>query len=149
MTAIRKSSAWPAGQIESFLVQAKIPVRLACLTSDGAPLICSLWYLYDQGAIWCATQRSARLVALLERDGRCAFEVAGDEPPYRGVRGQGEALLAAADGPAILLRLIDRYLGGRDSAFARWLIDRSDAEVAIRLTPSWMTAWDFTRRMNG
>jgi hypothetical protein len=86
---------------------------------------------------------------LLERDPRCAFEVAGDDPPYRGVRGQGEAHLSTADGPAVLLSLIDRYLGDRDSTFARWLVSRSSDEVAIRVNPGWMTSWDFTRRMGG
>jgi nitroimidazol reductase NimA-like FMN-containing flavoprotein (pyridoxamine 5'-phosphate oxidase superfamily) len=133
--------------MEGFLRRAEIPVRLACLAGNGAPLICSLWYLYDGAAIWCATQRDARLVAWLGADPRCAFEVAGDDAPYRGVRGQGAATLSAAEGPAILGRLIDRYLGGRDSAFARWLLSRQQDEVAIRIDPEWLTSWDFGRRM--
>lgn len=149
MTTIRGQSAWSKADIERFLRDARIPVRLACLNASGGPLLCSLWYLYSDGAIWCATQRSAHLVKLLERDARCAFEVAGDDPPYRGVRGQGEAHLSTADGPAVLLSLIDRYLGDRDSAFARWLVSRSSDEVAIRVNPGWMTSWDFTRRMGG
>jgi nitroimidazol reductase NimA-like FMN-containing flavoprotein (pyridoxamine 5'-phosphate oxidase superfamily) len=145
--SIRRGSAWSAREIESFLQQAAIPVRLACLAANGAPLICSLWYLYDEGAIWCATQQDARLVTWLRADPRCAFEVAGDDPPYRGVRGQGDAVLSAADGPAVLGRLIDRYLGTRDSGFARWLLSRQDGEVAIRIDPHWLTSWDFSRRM--
>lgn len=144
---IRPGSAWSASEIESFLHQAEIPVRLACLAANGAPLICSVWYLYDDNAIWCATQRDARLVSWLRADPRCAFEVAGDNAPYRGVRGQGQAALSAADGPAVLGRLIDRYLGTRDSGFARWLLSRQHDEVAIRIAPEWMTSWDFTRRM--
>lgn len=146
-TIIRSTSAWSAGQIEKFLLDAVIPVRLASLSKSGAPLLCALWYVYDQGCIWCATQRSAKLVGLLERDQRCAFEIAGDLPPYRGVRGQGTATLSAADGPSVLLRLIDRYLDSRDSRFAQWLMARQDEEVAIRIEPTWLTSWDFARRM--
>ncbi len=144
---IRSTSAWSAADIGEFLVRTEIPVRLACLSSSGGPLLCSLWYLFDGGAIWCATQRSARLVALLELDPRCAFEIAGDSPPYRGVRGQGSVTLSGADGPAVLLRLIDRYLHGRNSSFARWLLARQHDEVAIRIEPVWLTSWDFSRRM--
>lgn len=145
--AIRPGSAWSAAEIDSFFREAAIPVRLACLATNGSPLICSLWYLYDDGAVWCATQRDARLVSWLQADPRCAFEVAGDDPPYRGVRGQGQAALSQADGPAVLGRLIDRYLGTRDSGFARWLLSRQHDEVAIRIDPEWLTSWDFTRRM--
>ncbi len=125
----------------------EIPVRLASLSAGGAPLLCSLWFLYDEGAIWCATPRTAKVVELLQHDPRCGFEVGGDLMPYRGVRGQGSATLSRADGPATLLRLIDRYLHSRDSGFARWLIARQDAEVAIRIEPAWLTSWDFSARM--
>jgi nitroimidazol reductase NimA-like FMN-containing flavoprotein (pyridoxamine 5'-phosphate oxidase superfamily) len=144
---IRRTSAWTAGGIDQFLRDARIPVRLGCLGAGGAPLLCSLWYIWDQDAVWCATQRSARVVSWLRADPRCAFEVAGDDPPYRGVRGQGEAVLLDHEGPAVLGRLIDRYLGTRESEFARWLLERRKEEVAIRIRPAWMTAWDYTRRM--
>lgn len=144
---IRSTSAWSAAQIRQFLASAVIPVRLACLGNGGAPLLCSLWFLHDNDAIWCATPHTARVAALLAQDPRCAFEIAGDLMPYRGVRGQGTARLSRADGPAVLLRLIDRYLPTRESAFARWLISRQQDEVAVRIEPEWLTAWDFSARM--
>ena len=145
---IRSTSTWDAPGIEQFLLNAKIPVRLSCLSRNGAPLICSVWYLYDDGAIWCATPRSAQLAKLLQADQRCGFEVAGDAAPYRGVRGQGRASLSGDAGPALLLRLIDRYLQRRDSAFAQWLIARRDQEVAIRIEAQWLTSWDYSARMS-
>lgn len=143
----RRDSAWDTPGIEQFLRVTTIPVRLACLTANGAPLVCSLWYLYADGALWCATQASARIVALLAREPRCGVEVAGDLPPYRGVRGQGLAVIDAAAGAAVLPQLIDRYLGSRDSPFARWLLARQAEEVAIRIAPDWLSAWDYSRRM--
>ncbi len=145
---IRSTSTWDAPRIESFLLNAMIPVRLSCLSRNGAPLVCSLWYLYDDGVIWCATQRTAQLAKLLQENAGCGFEVAGDLAPYRGVRGQGRANLLGSAGPALLLRLIDRYLQRRDSAFAKWLLARKDQEVAIRIEPIWVTSWDYSTRMN-
>lgn len=145
---IRSTSTWDARGIEQFLLDAMMPVRLSCLSRNGAPLICSLWYLYDDGVIWCATQRSAQIARLLQADRRCGFEVAGDAAPYRGVRGQGRATLSDAAGPALLLRLIDRYLQRRDSAFAKWLVARQENEVAIGIEPEWFTSWDYTIRMS-
>ncbi len=148
MRMIRSTSAWDDHQIDRFLADTVIPIRLACIDRDGEPLVCSLWYLYSEGALWCATQQSANLVAFLEAEPRCGFEVAPEAMPYRGVRGQGRVSLSAAQGPDILLRLIDRYLGNRKSSFASWLIARSATEVAIRLEADWMTSWDFSKRMD-
>lgn len=144
---LRAGSAWTAAQIERFLHESRIPVRLGCLTGNGVPLVCSLWYLYDDAAIWCATVRDAHVAEILAARPSCAFEVAGDLMPYRGVRGQGRATIVAEMGPAVLERLVDRYLGTRDSKFAQWLLARVADEVAIRIEPDWLTAWDFSRRM--
>lgn len=144
---VRPGSAWTAGEIERFLGEAEIPARIACIAGNGAPLVCSLWYQYADGALWCATRRGADVVAMLAREPRCAFEIAGDVAPYRGVRGQGRATVARADGPEVLGHLVDRYLRSRDSKFARWLLKRQSDEVAIRIDFEWLTSWDFTARM--
>lgn len=146
--AIRPGSAWSVAGIERFLGEAEIPVRIACIAGNGAPLVCSLWYLYAEGALWCATRQDADVVAMLGREPRCAFEIAGDAPPYRGVRGQGRATLSPGDGAGILGRLVDRYVGDRRTHFARWLLVRQDREVAIRVDFEWLTSWDFTARMS-
>ena len=147
MSIVRSSSAWEQQQIDEFLRSALIPIRLACSDKEGVPLICSLWYLYADDALWCATQQSASVVALLERAPRCAFEVAPESMPYRGVRGQGSVTLLPNEGPAILQQLIDRYLDAGDTQFAAWLMGRSATEVAIKIEPDWLTSWDFGSRM--
>lgn len=144
---IRSNSAWTLKTIESFLGEQQIPARLACLTPNGGPVVCSLWYLYEDGALWCATQESAKVVDYLAQYPHCGFEIATETPPYKGVRGQGQATISQERGLDVLLRLIDRYVGNRESDFARWLIKRSSLEVAIRIEPTWMTAWDFSPRM--
>ena len=144
---IRRGSAWTAVQIEAYLGAEEIPVRLGSI-SGGAPLVSSLWYLYEEGVIWCATRPDAHLIRWLEGNPRCAFEVAGDCMPYKGVRGQGVAILDASLGEEMLLRLIDRYLHDRDCDFARWLIARSEGEVAICIRPDWINSWDFSGRMS-
>lgn len=146
---IRAGSAWTAAQIDTFLRQARIPVRLACQGRNATPLICSLWYLYDREAIWCATQAGAQIVSCLERNPYCGFEIAPDDMPYRGVRGQGLATLSRRHGPDILAQLVDRYLGSRESKLASWLLSREAHEVAIRIEPRWLTSWDFAARMQG
>ncbi len=138
---------WSAAEIDAFLDDARIPIRLGCTGASGAPVVLSLWFLPRDGALWCATQRDARVVSFLSGDPRCAFEVAADTAPYRGVRGQGRASLDTARGPEVLRGLVDRYLGTEHSPFARWLLSRSENEVAIRIEPERLRSWDFTERM--
>jgi hypothetical protein len=124
-----------------------VPVRLACNGVSGHPVIASLWFVPLEGRIWCATQRDASVVRLLERDARCAYEVSLESPPYRGVRGKALAEIDAARGEDILQRLIDRYGIDRSSDFAGFLLSRLESEVAISLTPQSLVSWDFAERM--
>ena len=134
-------------KIEQYLTEMRIPLRLSCVTDSGWPVVLSLWYLYEDGHLYCATQASAKVVDYLEQDPRCAFEVAGDQPPYKGVRGQATAVILPDQGLEILNRLLNRYLGGTDNPLAQKLLSRSTPEVALRITPVNHTTWDFTTRM--
>ena len=134
-------------ELEAFLHEGRVPLRLGVLDADGGPRLLSIWYLWQDGALWCATSPNAWVVDRLRADPRCGFEVAGDAPPYRGVRGRGRAELDPARGEAILCALVDRYLGTRDSRFARWLLARGADEMAIRIVPEKLSHWDYSRRM--
>jgi hypothetical protein len=103
--------------------------------------------VYHSGALWCASRPGARVIAHLQRDARCAFEVARDAPPYRGVRGQARATVLRDEGERLLGELIDRYLGGRTSPLARRLLAGATDEVAIRVAPTRLITWDYTSRM--
>ncbi len=137
------------GEVAQYLKEMRIPLRLAAVTESGWPLVLSLWYVLDDGKLWCATQNTAKIVRHLEADSRCAFEVASEQPPYRGVRGQGRARLSSGRGEEVLNVLLDRYLGGSDSPLAQRLLAKRETEVAIEITPVTLFAWDYTRRMRG
>jgi nitroimidazol reductase NimA-like FMN-containing flavoprotein (pyridoxamine 5'-phosphate oxidase superfamily) len=146
----RPTGPWSAARVDAHLAGTVIPVRLACASGSGQPRVLSLWYLWRDGALWCATAPGAKVVEWLAREPRCGFEVARDEPPYRGVRGRGRATLDPERGLEILEALVDRYLGTRDTPFARWLLERAArGETAIRIAPESLASWDFTARMGG
>ncbi len=135
--------------VESYLQEVKIPLRLSCVTASGWPAILSLWYLYEEGAIYCATPQQARVVAYLRAQPRCAFEIAADQPPYCGLRARAVAEIDEERGIEILKRLLLRYTGGLDNPLARKLLARTAPEAAIRLQPQNVTTWNFSQRMAG
>ena len=146
---MQRTGPWSADEIANHLAASIIPLRLGVARPDGTPLVLSLWFVPDGDDLCCATNRDAYVVRLLRRDPRCAFEVASDQPPYRGVRGQGSAALDDAQGMPTLGRLLDRYGIWRTSKLGRTLLDPARNETAIRITPHAMTSWDFTSRMTG
>jgi len=136
-----------SGENAKYLEEAQIPLSLACVTHSGWPMVLSLWYMYSEGRLWCATQKTAKVVEYLRREPRCAFEVAGEAPPYHGVRGQGIPTLNEKRGKEFLERLLWRYLKGIQSPLAKQLLSRSENEVAIEIEPTNMFVWDYSKRM--
>lgn len=122
-------------------------MRLAANTSSGFPVLLSLWFLSDGEELLAAVHRDSRIVTRLRADSRCAFEIAPNEPPYFGVRGQGIASLEPSGAPELLERLLHRYLGGTESKLGRFLLGRAEEELVVRLTPSWVGSWDYRERM--
>ena len=127
--------------------QKIIPLRFSCITNAGWPIVLSLWYVYKDGKIYCATQKDAKVIEYLQKNPKCAFEVAPDQPPYKGVRGQGQVKLRKDIAIQILELLIDRYLGNRDSSLAKLLLEKRDNELAIEITPINLFTWDYSKRM--
>ncbi|MEL0112097.1 MAG: hypothetical protein VW835_10235 [Rickettsiales bacterium] len=102
------SGPWSPAEVQSYLEEAVIPIRVSAVSSVGWPSVVSLWFQYDGGLLYCACRRNARVVGLLRQNPRCAFEIAGETPPYFGVRGQGEAEIDGTQGAERLRGLIDR-----------------------------------------
>ena len=90
---------------------------------------------------------SAKIVSYLQHDNRCAFEIAADQPPYCGIRGQAKVWIDEKLGVEILEKLLVRYLGGTDNDLAKKLLANSESEVAIVLEPVRIYSWDFSDRM--
>jgi hypothetical protein len=140
---------WSGAEIASYLDGSLIPLRLAIHDSSGSPWVVSLWFLYENGTLWCATNAQAKLISYLRADAQCGFEVSGDTPPYKGIRGKGQATLVPERGGEILLRLLARYGIDLESGLAKSLLRKIGQEVAICIIPSRISSWDFTTRMAG
>ena len=133
--------------LQDYLEKSVIPVRIACKTPSGWPVVVSLWFLYQDGFIYCATQMEAKIVKYLLKNPNCGFEIASDLPPYCGVRGQAIAEIVPEMGDPILRKLLLRYLGSLDSTLAKFLLSPKRIETAIRLKPVNISTWDFSERM--
>jgi hypothetical protein len=143
---IEVSGPWDYAKTSTFLSQIEIPIRVASSGSRG-PIVQSLWFDFDEDALWCATQASSILVKRLTANNEIGFEVSGDLAPYSGVRGTGVASIHPELAGEVLKRLIKKYQGEDETDFSRWLLSRLDKEVAIKITALTLVSWDFTGRM--
>ncbi len=134
--------------IRRYLEETVVPVRLSCHTPTDSLWMLSLWFEWvDDATIRCATAADADVVRYLEHDEHVAFEVSTNDPPYSGVRGSGTATVHPDPQKERLERLLERYLGGTDSALAQRLLDPERDEVEIVIEPAVVYGWDFGHRM--
>ena len=145
--ALTLKGPWDQARIDTFLQESTFPLRLACVGDDGFPRVVSVWYGYDGQYLRCVSHRSSSLVSLLQRSNRVGFELAPNEPPYHGVRGQGIARLESDADGAVLGQMLQRYLGGKSSKLANWLLSRAEDEVLITIEPVRLFSWDYRERM--
>jgi hypothetical protein len=148
-----RSGPWGIATIADFCRSATIPIRLATVGGDGAPIVQSLWFVADVGGvdgdrIWCATQADAVVTSRIRQDGRVGFEIGADTMPYRGVRGTGTARVDPECGVPVLRRLLGRYGVDSDAGLGAWLLSRAATEVAIEITGLEVSTWDYAGRMD-
>ena len=87
------SGPWSEHEIECFLERSVIPMRLSVISRAGWPVVLSLWFLYENGFLKCASRRQSKVISFLKDNPRCGLEIAGEAPPYHGVRSQGAAAI--------------------------------------------------------
>jgi nitroimidazol reductase NimA-like FMN-containing flavoprotein (pyridoxamine 5'-phosphate oxidase superfamily) len=129
------------------LEEQKIPIRIGCISTNGYPCVLSLWFSIMDGRIYCATKKNAKIVEYLEKNPACGFEIASDQPPYRGIRGNGICNIRPKDGKKILSLLIRKYLGQKNPKLEKFLLNNSDKEVALEIIPNKVFHYDYTSRM--
>ena len=132
---------------DQMISETKIPIRLAYTNNDGIPSVLSLWFVQIDEKIYCATQKSAKIVQYLKKNPVCGFEIAADKPPYKGVRGNGSAKIIDDMGKDVLEILMKKYLGEKESGLSKFLKKNSHNEVAIEITPQNLFYYDYSARM--
>jgi hypothetical protein len=143
------TGVWSEDEVEAFLQEVRIPIRISTHRSDDSLWPVTVWYRYRNRGFECATQATADLIHILENDPAVGIDVSTNDAPYRGIRGTGTAVLSRDGGEEVLRDLIQRYLGGTDSSLAQRLLSGDREEVLIRIDPDEIYSWDYTDRMKG
>lgn len=144
--AAQRYGRWSGRQIEKFLSDSRVPMRLSFMTRKGM-LIVPVWFRYRDSCFWSCSPSESLLVKSLNENPAVAFDVSTNDIPYQGVRGRGLARCSTAPDKTALEGLLDRYIDGADSELGQWLLNRTGSEAVIEIEVEWLTSWDFSDRM--
>ncbi|UUU20554.1 pyridoxamine 5'-phosphate oxidase family protein [Streptomyces sp. DSM 40750] len=135
-------------ELDAFL-SAQRTCRVATVSSDGAPHVSPLWFVWDGTSLWLYSITRSRRWSTLRRDPRVAVVVdAGEE--YGELRGVelsgtvefvGEAPRTGEPNPELaeVERLFARKNFGIDE------IPHDGRHAWLRLTPDAVASWDFRK----
>jgi len=110
-------------------------------------MIIPLWFKFLNDRFYCATQQNAKIISYLKKDARCAFEISSENPPYRGIRGQGKTIIKKELGIEILETVIEKYIQKKNANLRKYLLKRKENELAIEIIPTKVFYWDYSNRM--
>ena len=98
--------------VDAFLGETGRSAQVAAVSPALAPLLGSLWYLFDNCRFWFRSPISSRLVRAAERGVELAVIVDDFNPPssIRQVRVRGHGRTEPHD-PVAVRRIYERYLG--------------------------------------
>jgi nitroimidazol reductase NimA-like FMN-containing flavoprotein (pyridoxamine 5'-phosphate oxidase superfamily) len=136
-------------EIDAFLANTKIPLRLGTTNSKGEPNIHPVWYQYVINKLYFMSYKDAVKVRNLKHNKTVYFSVDTDAMPNTGVKGKGTAIIVKDTGKALSLseKIVAKYLGDLNSSMAKSMIDevRKGSEVLVEITPHYFSTWDYTK----
>ena len=137
-------------EIDEFLANSKILLRLGTVDLKGDPMIHPVWYHYMNGKLYLMTYKNSLKVRNMNRKNAVYFSVdteATPTKPNRGVKGKGTAAIVhdAGESLSISEKIVTKYLGNADSGLGKGMMDevRKGSEVLVEISPRYFSTWDY------
>ncbi len=133
---------------DSFLTEAPgFIMDIATLDASGAPHLCPLWFLFEEGRIWFTPRQHSEWLKHLRNDPRVALCIDESVIPYRKVIVRSNATIVHEVGQDDLWRdryrrIARRYLPQDDaSAYVDGTDDQPRALCAVTLAEAEIKTW--------
>lgn len=134
-------------QVNVFLSLGKMNLQLGTIDKKNDPNIHPVWYIYENGRFYFATETKSKKIQNIKRNKIVYFSVANEEEPFIGVRGKGHPKIIEnkEQNSEITKKLISKYLGNKKSKLAKEITDeiKQGLEVVVEVTPRYFSAWTF------
>jgi PPOX class probable F420-dependent enzyme len=151
MKIVAANSAIPGmtrEEAERFL-ESKLNLQIATVDEKGEPNIQPVWFYYakDEGKLLIITSKLAKKTQNLRNRPTIYFSIDDEKPPYRGVKGKGNANVVEDPNRIVpqAEKISMKYLGTLDHPAAKEMADRSrnGEGVLVEISPKFFATWDF------
>ncbi len=104
-----------AQELQDFLAEPGVLMRVAVVRSNGTPLVTPIWFLHEDDAIYFTPREKSEWFGCLRHDPRVALSIDEQPLPYRKVLVEGRAELlfdVGQDGQwrDLYRRIVARYV---------------------------------------
>ena len=134
-------------EIERYLADGKLLLRLGTVDGNGDPQIHPVWYHYANDRLYLMTRNGTRKAENIKRKSTVYFSIDTEAMPYSGLKGKGMARIVKETGKAlpIVEGIVTKYLGYTKSGLGKRMVDaaRSGSEIVIEIIPSYYSVWDY------
>lgn len=133
-----------SAELEAFFETTTF-ARLGTLNEDGTIHIAPIFFKYQDGQIWMATQEPSRKIRNIKRHNQVTVLIDTTEVPFKGALIYGTAELDYEDVIAKRVTIFERRLSATDAeAYARRIASKW-TPVIVRVTPTRIASFDYAK----
>lgn len=131
-------------ELGSFLEEAQF-ARLATMNKDGTVHLAPIFFNYDNGQLFMATQNPSRKVRNIKRNNQVTVLIDTTDVPFKGALIYGTAELDYEDVIPKRIAIFEKRLNREEAeTYARRLSGKWEC-VIIRITPTKIASFDYSK----
>lgn len=139
-------SSMTEGEVREFLFNSKLFARLGTIDEKGDPNVHPIWYYFNNDKIYFETGKDSKKVRNVRRRNNIYFCIDDTNPPYKGVRGKGTAIISEdiSSNISIAEKILVKYTGNLDNNMAKFLMGsiKKGESIIIEIIPHFYATWD-------
>ncbi len=150
LNAMRSVPGMSQPEIDQFLADSKIILRLGTIDAKDDPIIHPVWYHYMNNKLYFMSYRNTLKVRNINRKKTVYFSVdteATPTKPNKGIKGKGTATIVKDFGESVSIaeKIVTKYLGDPNTGLGKGIMDavRKGSQVLVEITPSYFSTWDY------
>ena len=146
------SSPLTEQEIKDFLETSRLNLHLGTSDEKQEPNVHPIWYHFDRlsDKLYVETSKASKKMSNVRKNKTVYFCIDEPNPPYKGVRGKGEATIHEDIdfNVPISERILAKYLGDLEHPMAKQLLSyvKGGESAIIEITPDYYSTWDNSKR---